>query len=214
MGSELHCTVQFNGARSEGKALLETDVLRFRGDFRLSIPHKTISALDVADGRLHVTFPEGTAVFELGVAAVTWAEKIRNPRALLDKLGVRPGMRVAVLGIRDERFLSQVAERIGDIARRTPKQRTDLIFLGADSVAALSRLRNLKGYLVPNGAIWVVHPKGKGAPFRDVDVFTAAKRAGLVDTKVASFSATHTAEKLVIPVAARPSSSSRAPDGA
>jgi len=34
-------------------------------------------------------------------------------------------------------------------------------------------------------------------------VFSAAKKAGLVDVKVASFSATHTAEKLVVPVKAR-----------
>jgi hypothetical protein len=37
-----------------------------------------------------------------------------------------------------------------------------------------------------------------------VEVISAAKSAGLVDNKVASFSATHTALRLVIPVARRP----------
>jgi hypothetical protein len=54
--------------------------------------------------------------------------------------------------------------------------------------------------LKSDGAIWVVHRKGKDATLKDIDVFAAAKRVGLVDTKVVAFSTTHTAEKLVIPV--------------
>ena len=67
----------------------------------------------------------------------------------------------------------------------------------------MRKCRELKATLVPNGAIWVVHRKGKEATLRDIDVFAAGKAAGLVDNKVASFSATHTAERLVIPRSAR-----------
>ena len=200
MGSEVQCTVQFEGKRSDGTALLETDYLLFRGTFRLKIPYTSISKLDAADGTLHVTFPEGVALFELGPKAATWAAKIRNPRSLLDKLGVKAGMRVAALGIDDTSFLEQLAARTDDIARRTPKQNTEIILFGAAERGDLARLDTLRGFLTPAGAIWVVHRKGKGAAFKDVDVFAAAKRAGLVDVKVASFSATHTADKLVVPV--------------
>jgi len=203
MGAESQCTVQFGKQRSDGKAQLETDHLLFRGTFRLKIPHKAITKLDADAGALRVTFPEGTAVFELGPAAAKWAEKIRNPPSLLDKLGVKPDMRVAVLGIDDESFLEQLAGRTVDVARRTPKKDTEMVFFGADDVAELARLEKLRGYLTPAGAIWVVHTKGKGAAFKDTDVFAAAKQAGLVDVKVASFSATHTAEKLVVPVKQR-----------
>jgi hypothetical protein len=51
--------------------------------------------------------------------------------------------------------------------------------------------------------VWVVSPKGKGIEVRDVDVMAAGRDAGLVDNKVASFSATHTALRLVIPKADR-----------
>jgi hypothetical protein len=112
-------------------------------------------------------------------------------------------MRVAVLGVDDPSFLAQVGERTSEIARRTPKQDTEVIIFGADAVTDLVRLADLREYLTPAGAIWVVHTKGKAAAFKDVDVFAAAKKAGLVDVKVASFSATHTAEKLVVPVKAR-----------
>jgi hypothetical protein len=203
MGSEAQCTVQFDGKRSDGKAWLESDHILFRGSFRLRIPHRSISTLDADAGTLRVTFPEGVALFELGTAAAKWAEKIRNPRSLLDKLGVKPGMRAAVVGIDDAAFLDRLAERTNDISRRTPKKGTEIIFFGANELGDLARLEKLRAYLTPPGAIWVVHPKGKGAPFKDVDVFAAAKRAGLVDVKVASFSETHTAEKLVVPVAKR-----------
>jgi hypothetical protein len=203
MGAESQCTVQFGKQRSEGKAQLETDHLLFRGTFRLEIPHKAITKLDADAGTLRVTFPEGTALFELGPSAAKWAEKIRNPPSLLDKLGVKPGMRVAVLGIDDASFLEQLGSRTTDVARRTPKKNTEVVFFGANAVSDLARLETLRGYLTPAGAIWVVHTKGKGAAFKDVDVFAAAKKAGLVDVKVASFSSTHTAEKLVVPVKLR-----------
>ena len=203
MGAESQCTVHFGGQRSEGKAQLETDHLIFRGTFRLNIPRKAITKLDSTDGTLRVTFPDGTALFELGPTAAKWADRIRNPPSLLDKLGVKPGMRVAVLGVADAAFEKQLAERTDDVARRTPKKGTEIIFFGADAIGDLTRLEKLRGYLTPAGAIWVIHTKGKGAAFKDVDVFAAAKKAGLVDVKVASFSVTHTAEKLVVPVKLR-----------
>jgi hypothetical protein len=200
MGAESQCTVRFNGQRSDGKALLETDDLIFRGTFRLAIRRKSITKAEALDGTLRVTFPEGTAEFALGATAAKWADKIRNPPSLLDKLGVKADMRVAVVGVDDASFLDSLAKRTADVARRTPKNGTEIIFFGADAVADLARLAKLRGYLTPAGAIWVIHTKGKGAAFKDVDVFAAAKKAGLVDVKVASFSATHTAEKLVVPV--------------
>jgi hypothetical protein len=45
----------------------------------------------------------------------------------------------------------------------------------------------------------VVRPKGR-PEISEAAVMAAGKAAGLVDVKVVSLSATHTAEKLVIPV--------------
>jgi len=57
--------------------------------------------------------------------------------------------------------------------------------------------------IVANGAIWVVSKKGKARSLDDTDVIAAAKRAGLVDNKVVSFSDTHTALRLVSPLSLR-----------
>ncbi|MDQ4081992.1 MAG: hypothetical protein M3123_03780, partial [Actinomycetota bacterium] len=64
MGAEARCTVRHGGRASAGKALLETDEIRFRGDFRLTIPFREITSLTVADGHLVVAFGGETATFE------------------------------------------------------------------------------------------------------------------------------------------------------
>src|SRR5688572_6776367 len=110
MGSESSCSLRVGGKRISGKALLETDHIIFRGiEGKISIPRADVQRVEAEAGDLSVTYSGGTAVFELGPLAERWAEKIRNPRGLLDKLGVKEGCRVAVLGVRDESFLKQLA---------------------------------------------------------------------------------------------------------
>jgi hypothetical protein len=123
---------------------------------------------------------------------------------LLDKLGVRPGMRVALIDIDDESVRALLADRTSDLTEGWPAPDSDVVLLGADSTDELEPLEALSARIKPNGAIWVVSRKGKAATIRDVDVIDAAKAAGLVDNKVASFSPTHTALRLVIPLARRP----------
>lgn len=202
MGSEAVCRVTYKGDASEGKALLETAELIFRGDFRLKIPFGEIASLDATDNELRVGYDGGVAAFELGRNAEKWAEKIRNPRGLLDKLGVKPDMTVAVLGVEDETFMSQLRGRVGEPSRELVTH-ADLLFYEADCAEDLARLSELRGAIKPAGGVWVVSPKGKGAILKDVEVMAAAREAGLVDTKVVGFSDTHTALKLVIPKAQR-----------
>jgi Protein of unknown function (DUF3052) len=125
---------------------------------------------------------------------------------LLDKLGVRPGSRVAIVGEVDPdgTFRAQLSDRTSDVTAGDPAPATDLVFLAADSTAELEPLADLRGRIKPNGAIWVVSRKGKAATLRDVEVMAAGRDAGLVDNKVVAFSETHTSLRLVIPVADRP----------
>ena len=203
MGSEAVCLVRYGDRASEGKALLETAEILFRGDFRLKIQFRDISALDDADGNLSVTFSDGTAVFELGKEASKWASKIRNPRGLMDKLGVKAGSRVTVCGVKDESFLAELRDRAAAVDEKALLPEADFVFYEADEIDDLGRLPEIRDSIGKKGAVWVVSPKGKSALLKDVDVMAAAREAGLVDTKVVSFSDTHTALKLVIPVSKR-----------
>jgi hypothetical protein len=202
MGQEALCTARFGGKVSQGKALLESDALIYRGDFRLKIPLRAMKSVSVVRGVLRVEFPEGIARFELGPQAESWARRILHPKSLMDKLGVKSGAAVSVLGVRDASFRQQLDERTTEVADTRPRKDSDFIFLAAEARADLKRVRSLARSLKKTGAIWVVYPKGQ-PHITQADVMAAARAAGLVDVKVVSFSAMHTALKLVIPVARR-----------
>ena len=129
---------------------------------------------------------------------------------LLDKLGIRPGMRVAIIGDLDDdeamrEFRLELVDRTSDITDGPPKSDSDVVLLVADSTAELvAALPGLRATIRPNGGIWVVSRKGKAATLRDIAVMAAAREHGLIDNKVVSFSPTRTAIRLVIPVALRP----------
>ncbi len=125
-----------------------------------------------------------------------------KPRS--EKLGVKPGCRVAILGVDDADFRGEILERTTDLTDDEPLPGSDLVFLAAESPGELARLPDLRARLNPDGAIWVVSRKGRAATLRYGDVLGAALAAGLVDNKVVSFSQSHTALRLVIPRALRP----------
>jgi Protein of unknown function (DUF3052) len=197
VGDEARCVVRYGGRTSEGKALLETDELRFRGDFRLTVPLRAISSARAEGGRLDVAWEGEEASFEVGARAERWAERIRNPRTLLDKLGLKPSQRVSLVGIDDAELRRLLHEREIPFAEE-PESESDAVLYRAESVGALDRLAELRERLKPDGAIWVVAPKGGREP-REAQVLAAGRAAGLVDTKVARFSDTHTAHRFVIP---------------
>lgn len=118
-------------------------------------------------------------------------------RPLLDKLGVKPGHRVSVLRLRDPGFVESVAARGADVSARMRRD-SDLVFVAAEGPADLARLAVLRRHIKDSGAIWVVRRKGKEAVLRETDVINAALAAGLVDNKIASFSDTQGAMRLVI----------------
>jgi hypothetical protein len=203
MGAEATCKATFKGHASSGKARLETDVLEFRGgDVKLSIPFKTIEKVGSCKGVLSVTFGGQTATFDLGAAATKWADKIKNPPSRLQKIGVKPEWRASALGVEDEQFLADLENAVALLSIGRVVKKSDAIFYGVTKENQLARLEKLKTSLVPNGALWIIRPKGR-PEISERAVMDAGKAAGLVDVKVVSFSPTHTAEKFVIPRAAR-----------
>jgi hypothetical protein len=204
MGTEAKCTATFKGKTYEGQVRLEPAVLQFRGaradvDLKLSIPFDQIRRVAAQGGTLAISFRDGTASFELGAAAAKSAAKIQHPPTRLDKLGVKPNWRASVSGVTDTVFLKDLEDRIEYLSIGRIASNSDVISLGVTKAGELARLDRLKASLKPDGALWVVRPKGR-PEITERDVMVAGKAAGLVDVKVVSFSPTHTAEKFVIPV--------------
>jgi len=198
MGRELQCAVRFGGKTATGRALLETNEIVFRGELRLKIPLASLQSVAARDGELHLLWPEGAAVFELGDQAEKWAYKILHPRSTAEKLGIKPGLTVSLLGDFDDSFAEQLRNAAKEFSQSKPIENSDLIFFGAPRSPALTRLKGLAQLLKNSGALWVVYPKGC-KEITEAQVLAAGRQAGLVDVKVASFSATHTALKFVRP---------------
>jgi hypothetical protein len=198
MGQEVACIAKYGGKKSPGIAMLETDFLLFRGDFRVKIPFAAMQSIQSAGGWLTIASNEGSLTLELGPRAEKWASKILHPPSRLDKLGVKPGLRVRIIGARHTDLQNEVEQTGATISRTS----ADLIFFGAERTPDLDRIDKLTAAIPPDGAIWIIYPKGV-RQITESEVIAAIRAAGLKDVKVASFSATHTALKAVIPLSQR-----------
>jgi hypothetical protein len=201
MGLQAKCSASFEGKVSSGNALLESEQLIFRGDYRVVVPFKAIKRLSEAAGKLSIECTQGMLILDLGNEARKWEDKIKNPKTLVDKLGVKRGMRVTVHKVDDSGFLKALKEKGIEYQTKASKM-SDMIFFQSDSIKELSSVGALAESLAKNGTLWLVYPKGK-KEIKQEDVFKTGKLAGLVDVKVVSFSSTHTALKFVIPVSKR-----------
>ena len=119
-------------------------------------------------------------------------------RPLLDKLGVKPGMRVALVAFRDAPFEAELAERGASVVDLSPG--LDLVFYRVERPADLHRIAELRPLIHDAGAIWVLRTKGANLTVREVDVIEAGRVFDLVDNKIASFSDTLAAMRLVVPL--------------
>jgi len=123
-----------------------------------------------------------------------------STKPLLDKLGVKPSMRVAVIGVDDDEFLRDLAGRAEVLNK--PRKGIDMVFLGVDGPGDMKRLAKLKETIARDGTVWVVFRKGQKS-FNENDFLRLGLESGLVDVKVVRFSDTHTALRYVIRKAER-----------
>jgi len=204
MGRERECVASIDGKKSQGRALLETGEIVFRGSsFRLRFPLHLVSGLAVKGEALTFVAGEQRVSFELGAAEATkWLRAIENPKSRIDKLGIKPGQKVAVVGVRDETLVEELRDKGAEVREGAPLKNTAVVFFGANATKDLIRLAKLREKLAPDGALWIVRPKGV-ATITEGEVREAGKQAGLVDVKVVKLSESHTAEKFVIPMSER-----------
>lgn len=203
MGREIECHAHHDGEAGAGRALLESTELIFRGKIRFRIPFGEIRAISVRGDDLVVRTAAGLAVLTLGArSAAAWAEKIRHPPSLLDKLGLKPGLRIGLVGLTPEELPEPLAPREVTLVTGRALRECALILAAVNGPADLEKLPRWRAAISPDGGIWAIYRKGV-RQFGEADVRAAARAHGLVDVKVAAFSTTHSALKLVIPKAAR-----------
>jgi hypothetical protein len=202
MGDELACTLRCAGKTVCGKALLESSEIIFRGETCLKILRSTITSVQAKDGELHVRTKDGLAVFQLGPRAAEWHKKITNPKSLFDKLGVNAKQSVSLIGRFPVEFLADLKRQGAVLSKNKIANDAMWVFLAASEKKELGCLSSLAKSIHGATGLWIVYPKGQKA-ITEADVRFAGLKSGLVDVKVASFSATHTALKFVLPKSKR-----------
>ena len=123
-------------------------------------------------------------------------------RSRTEKLGVKPGSRVALIGLTDPSFVEELKAAGARVAGRVGAGPCDIVIARLGASSDLPSLIDAKKRIVPNGMIWAVWPKGR-KEFREDDIRHFGPQAGLVDVKVMSFSDELSGLKLVIPLAQR-----------
>jgi len=183
---------QFPGGPDRGRLQWEASRLVFRGAARRVFEGEALNGIQVVDGDL--VLADGSRFLLGQPQAARWAEAVANPPGLLDKLGIKAGMRVGVLAVDDADFDKALSGRAPLVS---VLESLDILVWGADNLSDLEAIPDLVPGLAPSGALWVVSRKGKAATLKDVEVMAAARRHGLADNKVCAFSATHTALRFV-----------------
>jgi hypothetical protein len=206
MGNEATCTLKIGKQTKAGTALLESSELIFRpagGSPRLKIPFSAMKSVKALDGRVYLETADTVISLNVGAIAEKWRDKILHPKSRAEKLGIKAGTNVSLLGEFEEAFLTELRASTKAISNGKITASSDLIFLSVNLAKDLPSAIDKTAKAVKGAtALWIVYPKGK-KEITENDVLTAGRKSGLKDVRVVAFSPTHTALKFVIPIANR-----------
>jgi len=194
MGQEATCAVTWAGQSGQGKVLLEAQELILRGSgtlARRSVSIASLTEIEVSGDRLKFRAGPDPVSLTLGARqAQTWAKKLTSPPpTLAAKLGIGRETQLALLGNLDTAELIAASAQ----AASTESSRPNLVLAFVKTAADLNYVLDVYGTFPTHPPIWVVYPKGKSGKVGETEVRTTLRQAGLIDTKIASVSATLTA---------------------
>jgi len=200
MGAEREVTLKMGGeivlgcAQLEGAEIFVSPQPKSK---RIRIPLEGATVLAKGND-LHVKSAGKTYVLTLGEKhAATWANAIKNPKTILQKLGVDKVRTLRIVGDPKDASstFSEDLAKLPDLQVKKTGDTWEACLLFIKKSADLTKIATLtKPLATKNTFLWIVYPKGKPDP-READVRAAGLAAGIVDVKVASFSETHTALK-------------------
>jgi hypothetical protein len=172
---------------AEVKALLETHEIVLRGGIRRRIPFRAVRQIRVKGEALRFMVEGEAVALMLGAAtAEKWANAVKNPPTLAQKLGLSKETTVQVVG-------EVLDEALEEALQESDRVKTGggLIVACVETPAGLAKA--LKTAAGGAGPVWIVYRKGPGHGVNEAAVRAAGLAAGLVDTKVAAVSAVFTA---------------------
>ena len=107
-------------------------------------------------------------------------------------------MRIALVAFADAGFEAELTGCGAAVVDPAPG--LDMVFYRVAEPADLHRIAELRTLIHDAGAIWVLRVKGPDLTVREADVIESGRAFDLVDNKIASFSDTLAAMRLVVPL--------------
>src|SRR5258708_19705846 len=97
-----------------------------------------------------------------------------STRPLLDKLGVKPGSKIAIVNLDDPGFIKQLRDRAVDVVVGKPRSKCDLVFVGADTPAELRKLDAVKRWIDPHTPLLPIRLQPPRLPPPHTDLTSSA----------------------------------------
>jgi len=196
MGREARTDYIASRERVAVKAHLDTAAVQLTGGKKLTVPFASIKSVIAAGEDLKIDAKDACFALRLGEKeAALWAKKILNPPSLADKLGIKDGASLLLIGGRIAE-LDEAAARASSVVRAASLAaakgkfaKADIAALALDPPSAGKEIASVAKLLPEKTALWLVYRKGT-KPNGD-DIIGHARAAGLKDTKVARVSETH-----------------------
>jgi hypothetical protein len=197
MGREAKVEYQSGRERLAVRAHLDSGALQLTGGKKLTVALADVRKAVASDGLLKIETKTEKFALALGEKeAAGWAKKILNPPTLADKLGLKTGGAVLLVGepVAEIEQAASNADRATTLTAAKAKAATVILQTLAAETAAKKIAASAKA--LPKGvALWLVYRKGT-KPNGD-DIIMLARKAGLKDTKVARISETHAALRFI-----------------
>src|SRR5580698_10901412 len=105
MGTEIVGEAAYKGTSHRIKLHLDGKELTLPDGLKLTIPLKDVRNVAARDGELTVAWAKDKIVLKVGDKAARLAEKILHPPSLFDKLGIKAGQVVSIVGLDGKPFL-------------------------------------------------------------------------------------------------------------
>src|ERR1041385_4390895 len=140
MGTIAEGTVTVGGQKVNCKADFASDHVLFSGGRRGEVPYTKIEVLGTAKGLLKLRVDGAAMEFPLGDKVDRIAAKIRRPPTLMDKLGVKAGLDVAVVDVNAKGLLAELAAASPGFTKGEPARPVDLLFYGLRGHDGLERI--------------------------------------------------------------------------
>jgi hypothetical protein len=199
MGREAKTLCIEGRQKFEVRAHLDGQALQLTGAKKLTLPLTQVRAATVEGEDLKIASPGAAFALRLGARqAEAWAKKILNPPSLADKLGINPGLSVALIGHR----VAEIEDAVAGAAK-VKRATLSAASLGATDITAVTlspagaekQIAAAAKAIGMATALWLVYRKGT-KPNGD-EIIRLARAAGLKDTKVARISETHAALRFI-----------------